>query len=148
MCRTAQVRHASRQPQESSIHAVSGQPMVLAKPAISVMPVMGPRAPRPNNPASVENATSYRPKAMPIPITTHPAAMPQVPVARASNAKPVANSTEEVSRSGRPPCVSTRRPAMGASAPAISSAAERPAKMAQLGRARSRAIGTARMAGR
>ena len=49
--------------------------MVLAKPAISVSPVMEPRAPRPNNPASVENATSYGPKAIPIPITTHPAAM-------------------------------------------------------------------------
>ena len=107
MCRTAQVSQASRQPQASSIQAVSGQPMVLAKPAISVMPVMGPRAPRPNNTASVENATSYRPKAIAIPTTTQPAAMPQAPVASASNARPMANSTEEVSRSGRPPCAST-----------------------------------------
>ena len=42
-CRAAQLMQAVRQPQCSSSQADSGQPMVLARPAISVMPVIGPR---------------------------------------------------------------------------------------------------------
>ena len=47
MCSAAQIRQASRQPYCASRKAESGQPTVLAKPAISVMPVIGPRAARP-----------------------------------------------------------------------------------------------------
>ncbi|CRE20850.1 Uncharacterised protein [Bordetella pertussis] len=43
-CKAAQPRHAPRQPNSVSIQAESGQPTVLAKPAISVIPVMAPRA--------------------------------------------------------------------------------------------------------
>ncbi|MCY1554952.1 hypothetical protein D9M68_915660 [compost metagenome] len=43
-CRPAQHRQAPRQPSSCSSHAVSGQPTVLAKPAIRVMPVMLLRA--------------------------------------------------------------------------------------------------------
>ena len=41
---SAQPRHASRQPHVTSISPESGQPTVLANPAIRVMPVIGPRA--------------------------------------------------------------------------------------------------------
>jgi hypothetical protein len=40
MCTSAQNTQAMRQPWPSSISAVMGQPIVLAKPAISVMPVI------------------------------------------------------------------------------------------------------------
>ena len=40
----AQTRQVSRQPMVSSPHWVSGQPTVLAKPAIRVMPVIARRA--------------------------------------------------------------------------------------------------------
>ena len=43
-CKATQPRHAPRQPHSASISAESGQPTVLAKPAISVMPVMLLRA--------------------------------------------------------------------------------------------------------
>ena len=43
-CSAAQPRQVPRQPNVSSPHCVSGQPTVLAKPAISVMPVMALRA--------------------------------------------------------------------------------------------------------
>ena len=39
-----QARHVSRQPSSLAPHAVSGQPTVLANPAMSVMPVMAERA--------------------------------------------------------------------------------------------------------
>jgi len=41
---SAQPRQASRHPHVASIIPESGQPTVLAKPAIRVMPVIGPRA--------------------------------------------------------------------------------------------------------
>ena len=43
-CATAQAKHVPRQPSVASPHAVSGQPTVLAKPAMSVMPVIEDRA--------------------------------------------------------------------------------------------------------
>jgi len=46
-CSAAQTRHAARQPNCASRKAESGHPTVLAKPAIKVMPVIGPRAARP-----------------------------------------------------------------------------------------------------
>jgi hypothetical protein len=47
MCGAAQMRHAARQPNCASRNAESGHPTVLAKLAIKVMPVIGPRAVRP-----------------------------------------------------------------------------------------------------
>ena len=47
MCSAAQMTHAARQPKCASRKAESGHPTVLAKPAIKVMPVIGPRAARP-----------------------------------------------------------------------------------------------------
>jgi hypothetical protein len=43
----AQTRQAPRQPKWASSNADSGQPTVLANPAIRVIPVIGPRAARP-----------------------------------------------------------------------------------------------------
>jgi hypothetical protein len=45
--RVAQIRQAARQPDSWRNTALSGQPIVLAKPAIRVIPVMAPRASRP-----------------------------------------------------------------------------------------------------
>ena len=46
-CNAAQLKHAPRQPTWLSSSADSGQPTVLANPAISVMPVMTLREPVP-----------------------------------------------------------------------------------------------------
>ena len=46
-CMAAHTRHQARQPKLASKKADNGHPTVLAKPAIRVMPVMGPRASRP-----------------------------------------------------------------------------------------------------
>ena len=54
----AQARQAARQPAACASAAVAGQPIVEAKPAISVMPVIGPRASRPYRCASAANAVS------------------------------------------------------------------------------------------
>ena len=54
----AHAMHATRQPSAPAIQAVSGQPTVLAKPAMSVMPVMGVRAAWPCRRTSVANAAS------------------------------------------------------------------------------------------
>ena len=43
----AQTRQAPRQPTLASSNADNGHPTVLAKPAIRVIPVIGPRAARP-----------------------------------------------------------------------------------------------------
>jgi hypothetical protein len=47
ICAAAQAKQVLRQPIVSSPHAVSGYPTVLAKPAISVMPVIERRAASP-----------------------------------------------------------------------------------------------------
>jgi hypothetical protein len=57
-CRAAQVKQAPRQPNCASSNADSGQPTVLAKPAISVMPVMALRESCPYSRTSVANAAS------------------------------------------------------------------------------------------
>ncbi len=44
MCAAAQAKQVLRQPMASSPHALNGHPTVLAKPAISVMPVIERRA--------------------------------------------------------------------------------------------------------
>ena len=46
-CSAAQMRHVARHPNCASRKADSGHPTVLAKPAIKVIPVIGPRAARP-----------------------------------------------------------------------------------------------------
>src|SRR5206468_10060165 len=58
MCSPAHMRQAPRQPKWPSKKAENGQPTVLAKPAISVIPVIGPRAARPYSPVRVANAGS------------------------------------------------------------------------------------------
>jgi len=45
--RAAHTKQASRQPYRASMKALSGQPIVLANPAKSVIPVIGARAPAP-----------------------------------------------------------------------------------------------------
>ena len=47
ICAAAQAKQVLRQPMVSSPQADSGQPTVEANPAISVMPVMAPRAASP-----------------------------------------------------------------------------------------------------
>ena len=54
----AQVKQAPRQPMCVSRKAESGQPTVLAKPAISVMPVIAPRASRPYSRTSAAKPAS------------------------------------------------------------------------------------------
>jgi hypothetical protein len=46
-CSSAHAKHAPRQPTWASSKVDSGQPTVLAKPAISVMPVITLRESRP-----------------------------------------------------------------------------------------------------
>ena len=57
-CSAAQPQQAPRQPHSDSINADSGQPTVLAKPAISVMPVMALRASAPKSRTSAAKAVS------------------------------------------------------------------------------------------
>ncbi|MNV24491.1 hypothetical protein D3C71_1155580 [compost metagenome] len=57
-CRAAQPKQAPRQPNSVSIQADMGQPTVLAKPAINVIPVMAPRASRPYRRTRLEKAAS------------------------------------------------------------------------------------------
>ncbi len=78
-CKAAQPKHAPRQPHCNSIQADSGQPTVLAKPAIRVMPVMAPRAPWPYRRTSVAKAASYRPEPMATPISAQAANNPTGP---------------------------------------------------------------------
>src|SRR5436305_13915315 len=63
----AQIRQASRQPKACSNQAEAGQPTVLAKPAISVMPVIAARASRPYSRGRVGKAGSYDSIARPTP---------------------------------------------------------------------------------
>lgn len=57
-CSAAQPKQAPRQPNCCSSKVDRGQPTVLAKPAISVMPVMGLREAWPYSPTSVAKAAS------------------------------------------------------------------------------------------
>ena len=54
----AHTRQAPRQPIAWSSQAETGHPIVLANPAISVMPVIGTRAPCPYIAVSAANAVS------------------------------------------------------------------------------------------
>jgi len=67
-CSAAQVKQAPRQPNFSSSKVDSGRPTVLAKPAISVMPVIALRDPCSYGRTSVAKADSYKPLQMATPI--------------------------------------------------------------------------------
>jgi hypothetical protein len=147
MCNAAHAKQAPRQPKASIIAALSGQPMVLAKPANRVMPVIALRACRPHNPATVANAASYRPKPMPAPMTSQARASVIGPVATASKASPAANIRLVATSTSRPPLRSIMRPASGPSKPDTSSATENMAKNHVLDRCRSSQMGSANTAG-
>jgi hypothetical protein len=99
-------------------------------------------------PTSVAKAASYRPAAMPTPITSQLANSPTGPVATDSSSSPAARITLDAHSTERPPCRSISRPASGPSAPDASSAAENAAKTIPGDTPRSRAIGSASSAGR
>ena len=112
-CTTAHVMHAPRHPIAWSSHADSGQPIVLAKPAISVMPVIGVRASCPYIVASAANAVSYKPSAMPRPSTIHANPSDHGPCAAASSTSPSGSTIAEDTSTLRPPNSSMCRPIAG-----------------------------------
>ena len=147
-CNAAQPAHAPRQPHCVSIQADSGQPTVLANPAINVMPVMAPRAPWPYSRTSVANAASYRPDPMATPISTQAANRPTGPCASAMPTRLAANNRLVPTSTGRPPWRSMPRPAKGPSSADTMSATENAANTVGVVTPRSRAMGAASMAGR
>ena len=147
-CSAAQPRQAPRQPCWPSIQALSGQPTVLAKPAISVMPVIGLRAAWPYSRTSVAKAASYRPAPIASPITAQAANRPQGPWASASSTRPSAKMPLQPSSTGRPPTRSMARPAAGPTAAETTSASEKARYTIGGGSPRSVAIGWASTAGR
>ena len=146
-CSPAQARQAPRQPTTSSSTAETGQPTVLAKPAIRVIPVIGPRAARPYSPASAANAASYSPIEMPTPITSQPSSMTHGPWAAARTTSPVASTRFDAVKTTRPPRASIARPTQGAISADSTRAAEKPPNTQLDASPNSRAIGTARTAG-
>jgi hypothetical protein len=58
ICNAAQMKHVARQPNCASRKADNRHPTVLAKPAIKVIPVIGPRAARPYSLVSMTKAGS------------------------------------------------------------------------------------------
>ncbi len=121
---------------------------MLAKPAISVMPVIALRAWCPYSRTSVENAASYSPLPMPTPTTSHASSSDSAPCAAAIAARPAAKTTLVAISTGRPPKRSIARPAIGPTSAETTSAAEKAANTAAGARPRSRAIGAARIAAR
>ena len=128
--------------------AESGQPTVLAKPAIKVMPVIGERAARPYSPASVAKAASYSPMDIPTPSSSQPATSTAVPGAAARVTSPAAITRFDTVSTSRPPRRSISRPAQGPSTAESTSDAEKQPNTQEPGMPSSRAIGTARIAGR
>ena len=120
---------------------------MLANPAISVIPVIGPRAARPYNPARVAKAASYSPIEMPRPITNQPSSSTTGPWATASSASPAASTTLEAVSIVRPPFASIIRPTQGAISADSTSAAENAPKTQLEAMPSERAIGTASTAG-
>ena len=147
-CSAAQPRHAPRQPYALSIQAERGQPIVLAKPANSVTPVMALRAPSPYSRTSEAKAASYRPEPMAMPISAQAANRVTGPCASASAASASANTMLVASSTGRPPCRSIAWPASGPNSAETTSASENAAKTVGVLTPRSRAMGAASMAGR
>ncbi len=127
---------------------VSGQPTVLAKPAISVMPVMALRESGPYRRTSAENAASYSPQPMAMPMTTQAVNRPSGPCAAASRPRPAAKTRLVPSNTGRPPQRSMARPASGPSRAETTSASENAANTVGVVTPSSRAIGAASIAGR
>src|SRR5436190_21798214 len=104
---------APRHPISASSNPVSGQATVLAKPAISVMPVIGARASLPYAAASAENADSYRPMDIPTPITSHATQSQARLGAQPISARPAAKTTFDATSIPRPPNLSIQRPTNG-----------------------------------
>jgi hypothetical protein len=121
---------------------------VLAKPAISVMPVMVPRASCPYSRTSDANAASYRPLPMATPISAQAANRLTGPVARAKAARPSAKIALVAISTGRPPHRSMRRPLCGPTSAETTSATENAANTVGTDTPSSPAIGRASMAGR
>ena len=147
-CSSAQDRQAPRQPRCASSKVDSGQPTVLAKPAINVMPVMALRESLPYSRTSAANAASYRPLPMPTPMITHAAKSPIGPCAMARPARPKAKTRFVPISTGRPPHRSIDRPAYGPSNAETTSASENAANTVGVDTPRSLAIGVASIAGR
>ena len=102
-CSPAQIKQALRQPHSSSNHAESGQPMVLAKPAIKVMPVIAPRDRWPYKCTSVAKAASYKPAAMATPRMLQATNIPTGPCASAKAINPSAKTKLLSIKTGLPP---------------------------------------------
>jgi hypothetical protein len=85
---------------------------------------------------------------MPMPSNSHAADIIQTVVDAPSSASPAARMMLEAERTCRPPTRSIWRPTRGPSSPEITKDAENAAKNQLLEMPRSRAIGSARMAGR
>ncbi|CEP35579.1 Putative uncharacterized protein [Halomonas sp. R57-5] len=138
----------ARHPNSFSNKAVSGQPIVLANPASSVTPVIEARALRPNSRPRVAKAASYSPIAMPTPVISQASIRLNTPWDSAMMTKPNARTTLDAISTPRPPCWSIKRPTLGPSM-AVNSKATENAANTQLGDIpSSRAMGTARIAGK
>jgi len=85
---------------------------------------------------------------MPTPSRSHAVTISQIDVDAPRSARPAARMTLEAERTSRPPTRSICRPTAGPSNPEITSDPENAAKNQLLEIPRSRAIGSARMAGR
>ena len=131
-----------------SIQADKGQPTVLAKPAISVMPVMARRDSLPNSRTSAAKAASYRPQPIASPITAQAAASDHGPWASPSMTSAVAKSPPDTSSTRRPPRRSMYLPAQGLTSAEMISAIDSAAYTCDGSTPRSRAIGAASIAGR
>ncbi len=142
------MKQAPRQPNFSSSKADSGQPTVLAKPAISVMPVIALRDSCPYSRTSAAKADSYRPLPMARPINAQAANIDTGPCARPSDTRPAANTRLVPISTGRPPWRSMARPDAGPTSAERTSATEKAANTVGIDTPRSRAIGAASMAGR
>ena len=99
-------------------------------------------------PASVENAASYRPALMPMPITSQAANKEIIPEDKPSKASPAANTRLEAGSTRRPPCTSISLPAAGPRKADSSSPTENAVKIHAVVMPSSAAIAFARIAGR
>lgn len=112
---TAYSTQAWRQPSCSISSATVGQDSVEAKPAISVTPVIARPAPPAYSPPRVANSASYKPMAMPTPITAQASRnTPRLWLA-AINSSPSATTAPLAASCGRPPYRAISRLDNGAS---------------------------------
>ena len=137
-----------RHPSHDSSAAEAGQPTVLAKPAISVMPVMLRRACAPWSRTRVANADSYSPPPIPSPSSSQASQSTATSGAKASISSPMAKTPLLAIRTGRPPQRSIHAPMRGPTRAETTNAPLKAAMTPATEVPRSRAMGTARMAGR